>query len=46
LEDFTAAIERIAAGLEKKNRILNPRERQVVAYHEMGHALVALMSEQ
>jgi cell division protease FtsH len=45
-EDFTAAIERIVAGLEKKNRILNPRERQVVAYHEMGHALVALMSEQ
>ncbi|MGB5286494.1 MAG: ATP-dependent zinc metalloprotease FtsH [Polyangiales bacterium] len=46
LEDFTAAIERIVAGLEKKNRILNPREREVVAYHEMGHALVALMSEQ
>jgi cell division protease FtsH len=43
LEDFTAAIERIVAGLEKKNRLLNPREREVVAYHEMGHALVALM---
>ena len=42
LEDFTVAIERIVAGLEKKNRILNPREREVVAYHEMGHALVAL----
>jgi cell division protease FtsH len=41
LEDFTAAIERIVAGLEKKNRLLNPREREVVAYHEMGHALVA-----
>jgi len=41
--DFTAAIERIVAGLEKKNRLLNPREREVVAYHEMGHALVALM---
>lgn len=40
MEDFTAAIERIVAGLEKKNRILNPREREVVAYHEMGHALV------
>ncbi len=41
--DFTAAIERIVAGLEKKNRLLNPREREIVAYHEMGHALVALM---
>ncbi|MFZ5654202.1 MAG: ATP-dependent zinc metalloprotease FtsH [Pseudomonadota bacterium] len=42
LDDFTAAIERIVAGLEKKNRMLNPREREVVAHHEMGHALVAL----
>lgn len=42
LRDFTLAIERIVAGLEKKNRVLNPREREVVAYHEMGHALVAL----
>ena len=42
LPDFTAAIERIVAGLEKKNRLLNPREREIVAYHEMGHALVAL----
>ncbi|WP_193366412.1 ATP-dependent zinc metalloprotease FtsH [Herminiimonas sp. CN] len=42
LEDFTAAIERIVAGLEKKNRLINPLEREVVAYHEMGHALVAL----
>lgn len=42
LEDFTRAIERIVAGLEKKNRLLNPREREVVAYHEMGHALVAM----
>jgi len=39
--DFTNAIERIIAGLEKKNRLLNPRERTVVAHHEMGHALVA-----
>jgi cell division protease FtsH len=39
--DFTAAIERIVAGLEKKNRLLNPKEREVVAHHEMGHALVA-----
>jgi len=42
LADFTQAVERIVAGLEKKNRVLNPKEREVVAYHEMGHALVAL----
>src|SRR5690606_27518896 len=42
MDDFTAAIERIVAGLEKRSRILNPREREVVAYHEMGHALVAM----
>jgi cell division protease FtsH len=42
LDDFTRAIERIVAGLEKKNRLLNPEERRVVAYHEMGHALVAM----
>lgn len=42
MQDFTAAIERIIAGLEKKNRLLNPEERRVVAYHEMGHALTAL----
>ncbi len=41
MEDFTAAIERIVAGLEKKNRLLNPCEREMVAHHEMGHALVA-----
>jgi cell division protease FtsH len=42
LEDFTQAIERIIAGLEKRSRILNPHERDVVAHHEMGHALVAM----
>jgi cell division protease FtsH len=41
LDDFTAAIERIVAGLEKKSRVLSPEERRRVAYHEMGHALVA-----
>ncbi|MFC3282882.1 ATP-dependent zinc metalloprotease FtsH [Litchfieldella rifensis] len=41
MTDFTNAIERIVAGLEKKSRLLNPQERKVVAYHEMGHALVA-----
>jgi len=39
--DFNEAIERIVAGLEKKNRLLNPQERETVAHHEMGHALVA-----
>lgn len=42
LADFTAAVERIVAGLERKNRVLNPNEREAVAFHEMGHALVAL----
>ena len=42
LDDFTQAVERIIAGLEKKNRVLNADERRVVAYHEMGHALVAM----
>jgi cell division protease FtsH len=42
MTDFTGAVERIIAGLEKKSRILIPRERRIVAYHEMGHALVAL----
>lgn len=42
LLDFTDAIERMVAGLEKKNRLLNPIERKTVAYHELGHALVAL----
>jgi cell division protease FtsH len=42
INDFTMAIERITAGLEKRNRLLNPHEREVVAHHEMGHALVAL----
>jgi len=42
IADLTAAIERIVAGLEKKNRVLIPRERETVAYHEMGHALLAM----
>ena len=41
LDDFTIAIERIIAGLEKKSRVLGPEERRRVAFHEMGHALVA-----
>ncbi|HNI83544.1 MAG TPA: ATP-dependent zinc metalloprotease FtsH [Rhodocyclaceae bacterium] len=42
VDDFTVAVERIVAGLEKKNRVLNEHERTVVAHHEMGHALVAM----
>jgi cell division protease FtsH len=42
LDDFTRAVERIVAGLEKKNRLLNEKERETVAYHEMGHALIAM----
>jgi len=41
MEDFTVAIERIVAGVEKKSRVLSKDERRRVAYHEMGHALVA-----
>jgi cell division protease FtsH len=42
MNDFNNAIERIVAGLEKRNRLLNPLERRVVAFHELGHTLVAL----
>jgi cell division protease FtsH len=42
MNDFTSAVERIVAGLEKRKRVLNAKERQVVAYHEMGHALTAM----
>jgi cell division protease FtsH len=42
MADFTSAVERIVAGLEKKKRILNAQERRVVAHHEMGHTLVAM----
>jgi len=42
MAEFQEAVERIVAGLEKKNRLINPKERQIVAFHEVGHALVAL----
>jgi cell division protease FtsH len=42
MEDFNNAIERIVAGLEKRNRLINADERRTVAYHELGHTLVAL----
>ena len=38
--DFAEAIERVVAGLEKKSRVLNDKEKKIVAYHEVGHALV------
>ncbi len=43
MQDFEEALDRIVAGLEKKNRVMNPTERKFVAYHEAGHALVAEM---
>ena len=42
MTDFNNAVERMVAGLEKRNRLLNPKEREIVAFHEMGHALIAL----
>ena len=42
MEEFEEAVERIVAGLEKKNRLINASERETVAHHEMGHAMVAL----
>jgi cell division protease FtsH len=39
--DFEEAIDRVMAGLEKKNRVMSEREREIVAYHELGHALAA-----
>jgi cell division protease FtsH len=42
MAEFEEAVERVIAGLEKKNRLINPKERKIVAYHEMGHAIVAL----
>jgi cell division protease FtsH len=41
MDDFEEAIDRVVAGLEKRNRVMNPREKEIVAFHETGHALVA-----
>lgn len=41
MADFDEAIERIVAGLQKKSRVMSPKEKKTVAYHESGHALVA-----
>jgi len=42
MAQFEEAVERIIAGLEKKNRLINPKERKIVAYHELGHAIVSM----
>ncbi|MGD9088120.1 MAG: ATP-dependent zinc metalloprotease FtsH, partial [Desulfobacterales bacterium] len=42
MAEFEEAIERVVAGLEKKNRLINPKEKEIVAYHELGHAVVAM----
>lgn len=42
MSDFKDGIERVAAGLEKTNKLINAREKEIVAYHEAGHALVSL----
>jgi cell division protease FtsH len=39
--EFDAAIDRVVGGLEKKNRVMNPQEKEIVAFHESGHAIVA-----
>ena len=39
--DFDEAIDRVVGGLEKKNRVMNPKEKEIVAFHESGHAIVA-----
>ncbi|WP_045222006.1 ATP-dependent zinc metalloprotease FtsH [Desulfonatronum thioautotrophicum] len=41
LEELEESVERIIAGLEKKSRVINPKEKEIIAYHETGHALVA-----
>jgi cell division protease FtsH len=42
LAEIEEAVERVVAGLEKKNRLINPEEKKIVAYHELGHAIVAM----
>jgi cell division protease FtsH len=42
MPEFQEAVERVIAGLEKKNRVINPKEKKIVAYHELGHAIVAM----
>lgn len=44
-QDFLDAIDRIVAGLEKKNKIISPEEKKIIAYHEAGHAVVSWLSK-
>lgn len=44
-EDFTNAIDRIVAGLEKKSKIISPEEKRIIAYHEAGHAVISWLLE-
>jgi len=44
-QDFTDAIDRVIGGLEKKNKIISPQEKRIVAYHEAGHAIVGWFLE-
>ena len=45
MEDFEQAIDRVIAGLEKKNKLISPEERQVIAFHESGHAIAGWFLE-
>ncbi len=45
MEDFEQAIDRVIAGLEKKNKLISPEEKQIVAYHEAGHAIAGWFLE-
>jgi cell division protease FtsH len=42
--DLDDAVDRIVGGLERKNRVINPQEKRIVAYHEVGHALIAALT--
>ena len=42
MAEIEEVVERVVAGLEKKNRLINPAEKEIVAYHELGHAIVAM----
>ncbi|MEI9933648.1 MAG: hypothetical protein WDM71_02080 [Ferruginibacter sp.] len=39
MSDFQDAIDRVIGGLEKKNKIISPEEKEIIAYHEAGHAI-------
>lgn len=45
MQDFQDAIDRVIGGLEKKNKIISPEEKQIIAYHESGHAIVGWFLE-